>query len=51
MFSKPCCTTVELCTIKGSTRYKAPRYRSGKLVVAAKNQLNREFNYAGQNKA
>lgn len=31
--------------------YKAPRHRAGKPAVAAKNQLNREFNYAEPNKA
>ncbi len=37
--------------LKALRGYKAPRHRAGKPAVAAKNQLNREFNYAEPNKA
>lgn len=37
--------------LKAIRSYKAPRYRAGKPAVAAKNQLNHEFNYAEPNNA
>ena len=37
--------------LKAIRGYKTPRHRAGKPAVAAKNQLNRKFNYAEPNKA
>lgn len=42
---------MSLAGLKAIRGYKAPRYRSGKPAVAAKNQLKREFTYAEPNKA